>query len=322
MTKPKTIAARRRAVIARSLAGLALACGTSCWTLAARSDELAADQIKGSAPYIETARRYLQSAEQKIIGGRPVSPGTHKWQTSLQISWVPSGVDAHFCGGSLIAPDWILTAGHCMEDLKSTDVRAVAGTIDLRKPAQARSVRRIIVHEKYATDESNLVAGPHPVNDVALVQVFKPFEMNTQLQQISLIDVALEATIAQSKDKLTASGFGATKVGGKAVAGLLSVDVPFVSRDTCNRPQSYDKAITDGMICAGEVNKDSCQGDSGGPLTYHPLKDDVGQIGIVGWGDKCGAQNKYGVYTRVAAYRDWILACMASPDDVAKCPRK
>jgi secreted trypsin-like serine protease len=322
MTKPKITATCRNAAIACNLAGISLAFGTSCWTLAARSEQLAADQIKGSAPYIDAARRYLQSAEQKIIGGHPVSPGTNKWQTSLQISWVPNGVDAHFCGGSLIAPDWILTAGHCMEDLKSTDVRVVAGTIDLRKPAQARSVKRIIVHGKYATDESNLVAGPHPVNDIALVQVFKPFEMNTQLQQIPLIDVSLESTVGRSKDKLTASGFGATKIGGKAVAGLLSVDVPLVNRDTCNRPQSYDNAITDGMICAGEINKDSCQGDSGGPLTYHPLKDDVEQIGIVGWGDKCGVQNKYGVYTRVAAYRDWILACMASPDDVAKCPQK
>ncbi|MEH2499849.1 secreted trypsin-like serine protease [Bradyrhizobium sp. AZCC 1678] len=319
--KPDMISLRGRASIACALGALALVCGTMLLT-PAYSDELAADQLQGSAPYIETARRYLQSAEQKIIGGHPVLPGTHKWQSSLQISWVPSGVDAHFCGGSLIAPDWILTAGHCMEDLKSTDVRAVVGTSDLGKSAQARSVRRIIVHAKYATDKSNLVAGPHPVNDVALVQVFKPFEMNAQLQQISLIDTALEATIAQPNQEMTASGFGATKVGGKPVAGLLSVDVPFVSRETCNRPQSYDHAITDGMICAGEVNKDSCQGDSGGPLTYHPLKDDVVQIGIVGWGDKCGVQNKYGVYTRVSAYRDWIAACMSSPNDLAKCPRK
>ncbi|MEY9161628.1 serine protease [Bradyrhizobium japonicum] len=319
---PDIIPPRGRASIACKLGEVALVCSTLLLTRPACGDELTADQLKGSAPYIETARRYLQSSEQKIIGGNPVSPGTHKWQTSLQISWVPSGVDAHFCGGSLIAPDWILTAGHCMEDLKPTDVRVVAGTPDLGKRAQARSVRRIIVHEKYATDNSNVVAGPHPVNDVALVQVFKPFEMNAQLQQIPLIDTPLEATIAQPNRELTATGFGATKVGGKPVAGLLSVDVPFVSRETCNRPQSYDHAITDGMICAGEVNKDSCQGDSGGPLTYHPLNDDVVQVGIVGWGDKCGVQNKYGVHTRVTSYRNWIVACMVSPGDLAKCPRK
>lgn len=286
------------------------------------ADELTADQLKGSAPYIDTARRYLQSAEQKIVGGRPVPQGTFEWQTSLQISWIPSGVDAHFCGGSVIAPDWILTAGHCMEDLKSTDVRIVAGTADLRKPGQARSVKRIIVHDKYATDDTNLTAGPHPINDVALIQVFKPFELNAQIRSIPLIDTAAESSVARPNNEVTASGFGVTKVGGKSVPGLLSVDVPLRSRDDCNRPQSYDNAITDGMVCAGAKDRDSCQGDSGGPLTYHPLKEDAVQLGIVGWGDKCGVQNKYGVYTRVTAYRDWISACMTNPDDTAKCPRK
>jgi secreted trypsin-like serine protease len=285
-------------------------------------DELSAEQIKGSAPYVDTVRRYLQRVEPKIIGGNQVSPGTHKWQTSLQVAWIPSGVDAHFCGGSLIAPDWVLTAGHCMEDLKSTDIRVVAGTINLATPDQVRSVKRILVHEKYATDESNVVAGPHPVNDVALVQVFEPFEMTAHLQLVPLIDSALETTIAQPHNELTASGFGVTKVGGRPVPGLLAVNVPFVDRDTCNQPQSYDHAITEGMLCAGDVNKDSCQGDSGGPLTYHPLKEDVVLIGIVGWGDRCGVQKKYGVYTRVTAYRDWILACMSSPNDPVKCPHK
>jgi secreted trypsin-like serine protease len=215
-----------------------------------------------------------------------------------------------------------MTAGHCMEDLKSTDVRIVAGTTDLRKTGQTRSVRRIIIHDKYATDDSHLVAGPHPINDVALVQVFKPFEMNSQIRPLPLIDAATESSVALPNTEVTASGFGLTKVGGKPVPGLLFVDVPFRSREECNRSQSYDNAITDGMLCAGAKNKDSCQDDSGGPLTYHPFKDDAVQLGIVGWGDKCGVQNKFGVYTRVTAYRDWISACMADPNDTAKCPRK
>jgi secreted trypsin-like serine protease len=322
MTNLETIASRRGSYGMRRAGLFALLCNSVFLVYPVHGDELSIDQIKGSAPYIETARRYLQKSERKIVGGDPVSPGTHKWQTSLQISWIPSGADAHFCGGSLIAPDWVLTAGHCMEDLKSTDIRVVAGTIDLASPGQPRSVKRILVHQKYATDESNLVAGPHPINDVALVQVFTPFDITAQLGLVPLIDSASEAAIARPKTELTASGFGVTKVGGKAVPGLLKVDVPFVSRDICNKKQSYDDAITDGMICAGDPDKDSCQGDSGGPLTYHPLKDDVVQIGIVGWGDKCGVVNKYGVYTRVTAYRDWITACMSSPDDLAKCQHK
>jgi secreted trypsin-like serine protease len=287
-------------------------------------DELTIEQIQGSAPYVEAARAYLQSIEPKIINGTHVQPGTHEWQISLQVSWIPEGTDAHFCGGSLIAADWVLTAGHCMEDLKTTDVRVVGGTDDLTKPGQQRSVKRILVHSKYETDTSNIVAGPHPVNDVALIQLFKPFDMKAKLQLVPLIDSATEALVAQPQNLLTASGFGATMVGGKPVRGLMAVDIHFVPKNICNLAQSYDEAITDGMICAGEPKggKDSCQGDSGGPLTYHPLSKDVSQVGIVGWGDQCGVAKKYGVYTRVTAYRDWITSCMLNPNDATKCAHK
>jgi secreted trypsin-like serine protease len=81
------------------------------------------------------------------------------------------------------------------------------------------------------------------------------------------------------------------------------------------------------MLCAGgplddtspDFITDSCQGDSGGPLTFHPLGADVKQVGIVGWGVGCGQPLKYGVYTRIAKYRDWIEACMTNPN---QCPAK
>ena len=112
-------------------------------------------------------------------------------------------------------------------------------------------------------------------------------------------------------------------VGGNAVQGLMEVEVQYIDRRGCNAKVSYDGAITEAMVCAGvpEGNQDSCQGDSGGPLEYHPLNDDVKQMGIVSWGeqDQCGRPLKYGVYTRVSSYRDWIVNCIADPDH---CPAK
>jgi secreted trypsin-like serine protease len=144
---------------------------------AARSGDLTADQISGPDPYVAAVSRFLQKMSPKIINGNPAATGTYKWQTSLQVSWISDPVQAHFCGGSLIAPGWVLTAGHCVSSLKATDFTVVAGTIDLTKIGQRQTVTRTLVHKDYFLDSSNIVAGTHPVNDVALVKLFTPFNM-------------------------------------------------------------------------------------------------------------------------------------------------
>ena len=63
------------------------------------------------------------------------------------------------------------------------------------------------------------------------------------------------------------------------------------------------------MICAGleEGGKDTCQGDSGGPLTRR-LDDTFNVLtGITSWGEGCADPNRFGVYTRVSRFRDWII---------------
>jgi len=61
------------------------------------------------------------------------------------------------------------------------------------------------------------------------------------------------------------------------------------------------------QMCAAGHNKDSCQGDSGGPLLMFRQDKKVWEIvGITSFGVGCAEPQFSGVYTRVAAYLDWI----------------
>ena len=86
---------------------------------------------------------------------------------------------------------------------------------------------------------------------------------------------------------------------------LLKASVPYVDNTVCNDASAYNGRIKPGMICAGyrEGGVDACQGDSGGPLVWRTSDGPV-LVGVVSFGEGCGL--KYGTYTRVSAYRDWI----------------
>merc|ERR1711915_198579 len=100
-------------------------------------------------------------------------------------------------------------------------------------------------------------------------------------------------------------GWGTTSSGGTQPQIAREVTVPIRTQSECQ--SAYGNAVNQNMICAGvpEGGKDSCQGDSGGPLTV----DNGGKhylAGIVSWGTGCGSPGKYGVYTDVPNYIDWI----------------
>src|ERR1041385_7381031 len=104
---------------------------------------------KGSMPYEETVRRYLQNQQPKIVGGKPAPVGAFPWQVSLGVSWIADLFSAHFCGGSVLSAKWIVTAAHCAERLNPGQIIVTAGTTRLVDGVTRRNVNRIIVHRSY-----------------------------------------------------------------------------------------------------------------------------------------------------------------------------
>ncbi|MGK7927961.1 MAG: trypsin-like serine protease [Spirulina sp.] len=234
--------------------------------------------------------------EPRIIGGVLAGDGAYPWMAALVRANDANNVSAQFSGGTLIASQWILTAAHSVDGLNPGDVEVLLGTNSLGSGGTRHSVAEIILNDQYnpATFEA----------DLALLRLETPITGVTPLELVGFEDPYNQASAGIPS---TAIGWGALSDGGPSATRLYEVEVPIVSNQTANHPQSYNGDITDNMLAAGlpEGGKDSSQGDSGGPLIIREGDRDI-QVGIVSFGIGSARPNFYGIYTRVSAFTDWI----------------
>jgi secreted trypsin-like serine protease len=261
---------------------------------------------RGATDFDEAVLRYMRGERPKIIGGKPAAPNEYPWQASLVVSWIADASQAHFCGGSILNNQWIVTAAHCLVGLEAIDVHVVTGSNVLSPGVLRVNAARLITHANYNPQTQD--------QDIALIELKTPLPLGTTMQQIVPLAPAQEDQVLVVDRLLTVTGWGATSEGGRAVKDLQEVDVPFVAREACNDPLSYNGKITGNMICAGKAvgGQDSCQGDSGGPLVFRPEGGEPRLVGVVSWGEGCARPGKYGVYTRLTQYADWMKTCTAS----------
>ncbi len=202
---------------------------------------------------------------------------------------------AQFCGASLVASNWVLTAAHCIVDkngnvFSPSRITALVGTTDLLSGGERIYIKQIIKHPQY--NNTNIDA------DLALLEL----GYHTDVPTISVS--GYDAFIG---DLATVVGWGAL-IEDKSVYpyGLYEIDIPIVNRATCDALYKADE-FTLNMICAGYVTggKDACDGDSGGPLMVVQEGQYV-QAGITSWGVGCAQPGQYGVYTRLSNFKNWV----------------
>lgn len=232
-----------------------------------------------------------------IVGGTVADPGYWPWQVA-----VLDRKKRLICGGTLISNEFILTAAHCVTNY----MNIVAGEYNLIEKEGYEQERRVVRAFKHPQYNKNNVD-----NDIALLKVDPPLEYTQKVWPACLPEPSEEL-----KPELIAKivGWGAysyqRQPDGKPQVlrddTLRQADVPVVDFEECKN--SYgDDLESHHVICAGykEGGADSCAGDSGGPLLIE--KDNRWHVyGVTSFGDECGKEGKYGIYSKTSAYVQWI----------------
>ena len=286
-----------------------------------------------------------EEGRSKIIGGKVVKPNNkYPFQVALMASRAGPGQErlGQFCGGSLIADTWVLTASHCvvMQNdvtgeliyLGPKDIDIYAGSANFRKGDRIK-VKKVIAHRSFKLSTMN--------SDVALIQLTRPPKRGWKVKTIDYKAAAADPSLSADGKVTTVIGWGLTD-DGSSPDSLREVSVPITNNKVCDNAirtfkineakkkldemaemtnmddatyqaylkqiESYTSGIDDTMLCAGlaEGGKDSCQGDSGGPLFVTTADGKYLQVGVVSWGYGCGLPDVRGVYARLGQFKDWI----------------
>ncbi|NWW89502.1 OVCH2 protein, partial [Rhynochetos jubatus] len=252
----------------------------------------------------------------RIVGGTQVKQGSHPWQVSLKRR------QKHFCGGTIVSAQWVVTAAHCILDrnlLQYLDVTAGEHDLGIRETGeQTLPVKYVIKHPNFDPRR--------PMNyDIALLKLDGAFNFSSSVLPACLPDPGEKFEAGYI---CTTCGWGRLHENGVLPQVLYEVNLPILNSKECSRALSTLKRPIQGdtIMCAGfpDGGKDACQGDSGGPLLCRRKHGAWTLAGVVSWGMGCARgwisnekkkhyeRGSPGIFTDLSAVLSWIQENMST----------
>jgi secreted trypsin-like serine protease len=264
-----------------------------------------------------------ESAIQALIGlgcaiagiGLLVAPQTGRSEVGHPVAGVAALIDAsapaddifngQFCGGTLVAPDRMLTAAHCVVGKHANRIEVVVGADNLCRgrpiDGDRVGVLAITTHPRYDAESAEF--------DLAMLTLERRFPQDPH--------AIGSASSVERDDRAVALGWGQASLGGVPACRLTRVDVDVLAAVQCAASigamggRAFDARS---MICAASVvgDVDTCVGDSGGAILIGSSVDESLLIGITSWGYGCGA-GMPGVYADPGVWPESASGRSAGP---------
>ncbi|XP_073536430.1 granzyme A-like [Phyllobates terribilis] len=234
----------------------------------------------------------------KIINGDEVYPHSRPYMAFIATALE----NITLCAGSLIKPNWVLTAAHCRTEVNKTKVS-------------------LGIHSLKANETENqmikVIASFHPKQyqrsakrfDIKLLQLSRDAELSPAVDILPLPDSDEDVkadTVCQ------VAGWGETE-NNKFSDTLREVNVTIFDREQCKKIWRHKYVISDNMICTsvGADKKDTCKGDSGSPLICEGVFRGINSFGY----RPCGTPHTTNVYTRLSnSILSWIHSIINDAD--------
>ncbi|XP_075905044.1 elastase-1-like isoform X2 [Nelusetta ayraudi] len=236
---------------------------------------------------------FLKDGPEDVVGGTEAKPNSWPWQVSLQAG------RRHFCGGTLIQSNWVMTAAHCVDSPGT--FRVVAGEHDLQTQSgreQIMPVARVYVHAQW--NRKSLSSG----YDIALLRLSGNVKLN---RYVALGALPPSGQVLPNNNRCYITGWGRTATGGRLSVRLKQALLPVVDYRTCSSADWWGSTVNNNMVCAGGGALSGCHGDSGGPLNCKVGgKYFVHGVASFVSGRGCNIPKRPTVFTRVSAYISWM----------------
>ncbi|GJQ79388.1 hypothetical protein Trydic_g16247 [Trypoxylus dichotomus] len=237
----------------------------------------------------------LNFSTKRIVKGFECSPRDYPYLVSIV-----TDRQAHYCGGSLLSKNLVLTAGHCCD--YEGYFQVWTGLTQARTYAQTSYVSKRFIHPNYTTDPLS--------TDLCVLQLSTDIAENDYTKYVPIVNISVFKAWNDNKDCLTSVAMGFGYQGVKYENDTpKDPNAPYNPVMQCVElsiitPEICDLGMDDSMFCAIDPlseGRDPCQGDSGGPLICKNV-----QIGIISAGFGCGIEGYASIYTRVDLFRDYL----------------